>query len=70
MAHPPEPATRQQKEEAERAARKMLDDGGLPQPDEVEYGDRCIRLLWHEQKFALVVDLDEPPSEGEPADGL
>jgi hypothetical protein len=49
----------------------MLDDHGLPQPDEVEYGFTCIRLVWHEEKTVLVVDIDEPPPgirfEGEPA---
>ena len=39
----------------------MLEDHGLPQPDEVEYGHTCVRLLWREEQVALVVDIDEPP---------
>lgn len=61
-------ATLREKRAAERSARAMLDDHGLPQPDEVQYGATCIRLLWHEEKLALIVDIDDPgaPSfEGE-----
>jgi hypothetical protein len=54
-------ATLHRKETAERDARATLKDHGLPQPDEVEYGYSCIRLLWHEEKFCLIVDIDEPP---------
>ncbi len=39
----------------------MLDDHGLPQPDEVEYGQGCIRLLWHEEKTCLIVEIDKAP---------
>ena len=39
----------------------MLEQGGLPQPDEIEYGYTCIRLFWHEPKAAMVVDLYEHP---------
>jgi hypothetical protein len=53
-------ATLQQKIAAEQDARAMLEDHGLPQPDEVEYGETCIRLLWHEEKAAMVVQIDEP----------
>lgn len=55
-------ATLPQKIVAEQNARAMLDDNGMPQPDEVEYGHTCIRLLWHQEKVALIVDIDEPPS--------
>ena len=68
-------ATLRQKISAEQNARAMLDDHGLPQPDEVEYGHTCIRLLWHEEKLCMVVDIDEPPppvltAEDSPAEGL
>jgi hypothetical protein len=53
-------ATLAQKKAAEAEARAMLEDHGLPQPDEVEYGYTCIRLIWHEEKLALVIDIDEP----------
>jgi hypothetical protein len=57
----PAMATLKQKRAAEQDARAMLEDHGLPQPDEVEYGDACVRLLWREEQVALVVDIDEPP---------
>lgn len=61
-------ATLHEKIHAEQEARAMLDDHGLPQPDEVQYGEGCIRLLWHEEKMAVVVDIDEPPEEDEAAE--
>jgi hypothetical protein len=56
-------ATLQQKIEAERSAREMVEQSDLPQPDWVEYGYTCIRLIWEEPKVVLIVDIDEP-SEG------
>lgn len=44
---------------AEVRMRQLLEDGELPMPDEVEYGEGCIRLLWHDKKLVVVVDLDE-----------
>jgi hypothetical protein len=61
MPHDSAMATLRQKISAEQHARAMLDDHGLPQPDEVEYGHTCIRLLWREEKACMVVDIDEPP---------
>lgn len=58
---PPVPATLAQKIACERDVRAMLEDHGLTQPDEVEYGYGCIRLLWTEEKFCLVVDITDPP---------
>jgi hypothetical protein len=49
--------------EAERAARQMLDDQGLPQPDRIEYREASIALLWNDRKVAMVIDVDEPPPE-------
>jgi hypothetical protein len=54
-------ATLRQKIAAERNARTMLEDNGLPEPDEVEYGYTCIRLLWNEPKLAVVIEIDKPP---------
>ena len=54
-------ATLRQKIAAEQEARALLEDHGLPQPDEVEYGYTCIRLLWHEEKACVIVQIDEPP---------
>jgi hypothetical protein len=57
----PDMATLAQKIEAEEKMRRLLADNGMPEPDEVEYGHTCIRLLWHDQKAVVVVDIDEPP---------
>jgi len=50
---------------AEFKIRQLLRNEGVPQPDEVEYGCACIRLLWNESKVCLVVDLEKEP---DPAD--
>jgi hypothetical protein len=39
---------------------ELLDAAGLPQPDEVEYAGRCVRLLWWEQKLAVEIELTPP----------
>jgi hypothetical protein len=54
-------ATLEQKIAAEQKARQMLEEGGLAQPDAVEYGYTCIRLIFNEPKLCLVVQIDEPP---------
>ena len=48
-------------EAAERAMRELLETEGLPQPDEVDYRETSILLLWHETKLAVVIDLEEGP---------
>jgi hypothetical protein len=45
--------------EAERRMMGLLDDAGLPTPDEVEYGENEVRFLWTDRKVAVVVELDE-----------
>ena len=57
----PAMATLKQKIDAERRARSLLEQAGLPRPDTVEYGYTCIRLFWEEPKTVLVVEIDEPP---------
>jgi hypothetical protein len=47
------------KQQAERRMLRLLEDSGLPRPDEVDYGDQCVRFLWHDLKVAVVVELDE-----------
>jgi hypothetical protein len=42
----------------------LLEDAGLPAPDEVQYGHRCVRLLWHDRKVAVVIDLDPDTTGG------
>jgi hypothetical protein len=37
---------------------RMLEDVGLPSPDEVRYGEREVTFLWLDRKVALVVELD------------
>jgi hypothetical protein len=50
---------------AEVKVRELLREQDVPPPDEIEYGHQCIRLLWHEPKVALVVDLEpEPEPDG------
>jgi hypothetical protein len=53
-------ATLAHKIAAERRMRKLLEEGGMPQPDYVEYGFNCIRLLFTEPKLVVVIDIDEP----------
>jgi hypothetical protein len=54
-------ATLQEKIDCERQALDMLARYGLPQPDHVEYGYTCIRLMWADSKTVMVVQIDEPP---------
>ena len=37
----------------------LLREYGLPLPDEVQHGERCVRFLWHDRKVAVVVELDD-----------
>jgi hypothetical protein len=62
-------ATLAQKIETEKRMRDLLEEGGVPQPDYVEYGYTCIRLFYVESKLCVVIDIDEPPEgAGEPLD--
>jgi hypothetical protein len=42
----------------EQAVRQLLEREQLPEPDDVEHRETSIVLLWHEQRLAVVVDLD------------
>ena len=53
-------ATLRQKIEAEKRMRDLLEENGLPQPDHVEYGYTCIRLVFMDTKTVVVIDIDEP----------
>ena len=55
-------ATLAQKIKAETMVRELIAENGLPEPDDIEYGFTCIRVLWNDPKVALVVDID-PPTE-------
>lgn len=48
-----------QQEQAERRMLGLLRASGLPEPDEVEHGEHCVRFLWDEQRVAVVVDLED-----------
>jgi hypothetical protein len=60
LAHASAVASLKQKILAEQTVRELLERNGLPGPDEVEYGYGCVRLLFHEPKTALIIDIDEP----------
>ena len=62
-------ATMRQKIKAEKQMRDLLEANDMPQPDYVEYGLTCIRLVFEEPKLVVVIDIDEPPGEdGAPID--
>lgn len=53
------PPERPNRDEAERAMRRLLRDHDLPEPDEIlDHEDGGIVCLWHEPKVAVVVDLE------------
>jgi hypothetical protein len=58
-------ATLAQKIRTEQRMRNLLEENGLPQPDSVEYGYTCIRLLFEDTKTVIVIDIDEPYDGGE-----
>ena len=37
----------------------LLEDSGLPLPDEVQHGTDSVRFLWRDRRVAVVVELDE-----------
>jgi hypothetical protein len=47
------------RELAERRMLALLEDSGLPLPDEVEHGTNCVRFLWLDRRVVVVVELDE-----------
>jgi hypothetical protein len=63
-------ATLAQKIDSERRMRELLDRGGLPQPDRVEYGFTCIRLIFEEPKLVVVIDIDDPGDTPTPAEAI
>ena len=52
-------ATLREKIAAEHKVRELLAKENVPEPDRIEYGHTCIRLLWTDSKVVLVVDIDE-----------
>jgi len=59
-------ATLEQKIEAEARMREILADGGLPDPDWVEFGEACIRLFFEDPKLVVVLDLDDDSEADRP----
>ena len=37
---------------------RLLEDNGLPAPDEIELGQEEVRFLWLDRKVAVIVELD------------
>ena len=48
-----------QKIQCEARMRELLENEGMPMPDEVEYGFGCIRLFFNSPKVVVVVDIDD-----------
>jgi hypothetical protein len=74
LPHAFDMATLKKKIDAERRMRELLESGGLPEPDLIEYDDDCIRLFFEATKTVVVIDLDddtdaEPEFEGRVGDG-
>lgn len=51
-------ASLERKIEAEQRIRELLENGDLPQPDEIEHGEECIRLSFYETKVVVIVELE------------
>ena len=49
---------------AENSTRDLLEREGLPPPDEVEYREASIALLWHATKLVVVIDVTDHPAFG------
>ena len=62
--------TLEMKIKAEVRMRELLEQEGLPPPDEVEYGFGCVRLFFHETKTVVIVDVDDYGEIGESRLGL
>jgi hypothetical protein len=52
-----------EKQRVERRFLQLVEDCGLPAPDEVRYRTRSVEFLWLDRKVAVVVDLDESDEE-------
>ncbi len=49
---------------AEQAFRLLITDGEIADPDDVEYTESSVVFLWHANKLAVVVDLEDEPLAG------
>jgi hypothetical protein len=48
--------------QAEADFRRLLEEGGLAQPDAVEVSPGELVFFWHEPKLAVVLELDADTS--------
>jgi hypothetical protein len=48
--------TTDERHATELRMRELLRVAGMPEPDEVEYGEACIWLRWYEQQLTVMVD--------------
>lgn len=48
-------------QDAHRRMRSILEEAGLPEPDEVSYHeeDAELELLWHEPKLGVIIECGE-----------
>ena len=58
---PPTP----QHHEAEAAFRRLIDDGQLAEPDDVQYTEEGVLFLWRAPQLAVMVEFDDVPG-GQP----
>ena len=56
--HPADMAPIDQKQLVEHRFMALMEDSGLPLPDEVEYGTDCVRFLWLDRKLVVIVDIE------------
>ena len=50
--------------------RQLLDDAGLPHPDDTAHLSRAVVFIWYDTKAFVLVDMDEMPHDDDPLDGL
>ena len=50
--------------------RALLDEAGLPAPDDIAHVRRAVIFLWYDTKAFVLVDLDEAPDDDDPLEGL
>ena len=49
---------------------RLLDDHGLPAPDETQYGRNEVTFLWHDRKVAVVVEIDSDEFDDHIPEGI
>ena len=54
-------ASMDRREQCERRMMALLEDSGLPLPDEVDlfYEENSVLFMWSDQKVAVIVELDD-----------